>query len=98
MIRVILPYPLQVLAHTGAEVQLEVKAPVTIATILNALESRYPMLQGAILEHESRKRRPLIRIFACVDDLSHVPLDTAVPDDIATGKEPLRIVGAIAGG
>jgi len=98
MVRVSIPYQLQVLAHTGAEVTLSVDGPVTISTVLAALEARYPMLQGAIVDHETRKRRALIRFFACTQDLSHAPMDTALPEAVVSGKEPFRIVGAIAGG
>ena len=98
MVRVLLPYPLQVLANTGAEVTLEVDGEVTLRSLLEALESRYPMLRGAILEHESRRRRPLIRFFACARDYSHEPLDTPLPEAVSSGGEPFLIVGAIAGG
>jgi hypothetical protein len=98
MIRVVLPYQLQVLANTGPEVALDVKGDVTIATVLDALECRYPMLQGAIIDHHTRKRRPLIRFFACAEDLSHVPLDTTLPASVKSGEDALLIVGAIAGG
>jgi hypothetical protein len=98
MVRVTLPYQLQVLAKTGQEVQLDVNSPVTILSVLTALETRYPMLQGAVLDHETRKRRPLIRFFASARDLSHEPLDTPLPEAVASGKEPFFIIGAIAGG
>jgi hypothetical protein len=98
MVRVILPYQLQVLANTGPEVKLDVNGSVTIASVLDALESRYPMLQGAIIDHQTRKRRPLIRFFACSEDLSHVPLDTTLPTSIKSGEDALLIVGAISGG
>lgn len=98
MVRVIIPYQLQTLAHTNAEVQLDIEGPLTIRSILAALETRFPMLKGAVLDHETRKRRPLIRFFACTRDLSHEPLDTPLPEAVATGNEPFLIVGAIAGG
>ena len=98
MVKVILPYQLQTLAHTGAEVEFEVEGPVTLRSVLNALETRYPMLQGAILDHDTRKRRPLIRFYACTHDLSPDPLDTPLPEAAASGKEPFIIIGAIAGG
>lgn len=98
MIRVLLPYQLQVLARTTAEVTLQVEGPVTPGSIIAALESRYPMLSGAVLDHENRNRRPLIRFFACSQDLSHEPLDTPLPEAVVAGKEPFRIIGAIAGG
>jgi len=98
MVRVCIPYQLQVLAHTGAEVEVTVDGSVTIGAVLAALETRYPMLQGAIIDHESRKRRALIRFFACMQDLSHASMDTALPEAVVAGKEPFMIVGAIAGG
>ena len=98
MVRVMLPYQLQVLAGTGAEVTLEVPDPVTLQSVLDALESRYPMLRGAVLDHASRRRRPLIRFFACSRDYSHEPLDTPLPGPVASGSEAFLIVGAIAGG
>ena len=98
MIRVILPYHLRNLAKVGAEVQLEVAAPVTATSIVDALEARYPMLQGTIRDHFTKKRRPLLRYFACEEDLSHDPPDTPLPEAIASGAEPFFIVGAIAGG
>jgi len=98
MIRVLLPYQLQVLARSTAEVTLQVEGQVTPGSVIAALEARYPMLKGAILDHENRKRRPLIRFFACSQDLSHEPLDTLLPAAVTTGQEPFRIIGAIAGG
>ena len=98
MIRVVLPYQLQVLANTGPEVELEVSGNVTIAAVLDALEGSYPMLQGAIIDHHTRKRRPLIRFFACEEDLSHAPLETTLPASVKSGEDALLIVGAIAGG
>jgi sulfur-carrier protein len=98
MIRVVLPYHLRTLAQVGAEVQLDVAAPVTPRSILDALEARYPMLRGTIRDHDTGKRRPMLRFFACEEDFSHEPVDTPLPEQIATGKEPFWIIGAIAGG
>ena len=98
MVRVILPQHLRTLARVEGEVALEVVGPVTQRTVLDALEARYPMLRGTIRDHASKRRRPFIRVFACEDDLSHEPADALLPDAVATGKEALLIVGAMAGG
>jgi hypothetical protein len=98
MIRVIIPYHLRTLAGVDSEVQLDVAAPVTPRSILDALEARYPMLRGTIRDHVTGKRRPMLRFFACEEDLSHAPLDTQLPDAVASGAEPFWIIGAIAGG
>jgi molybdopterin synthase sulfur carrier subunit len=98
MIRVILPYHLRTLAHVGAEVQLDVTGPVTPRAILDALEARFPMLCGTIRDHVTKQRRPLLRFWACEQDISHDSPDNTLPDAIATGAEPFFIVGAIAGG
>jgi hypothetical protein len=98
MIRVVLPQALRTLAKVDGEVQLDVEGPVTRRSILDALEARYPMLNGAIRDHETRKRRPLVRFFACEEDLTHDPDDAPLPEAVATGKEPFLIIGAIAGG
>jgi hypothetical protein len=98
MIHVILPQHLRTLAHVGSEVELEVEAPVTLRTVLDALEARYPMLRGTIRDQVTQQRRPFLRFFACEEDLSHESPDAALPDPIASGKEPLLIIGAIAGG
>src|SRR5262249_53377394 len=99
MIRVILPPHLRTLARVdGPEVQLDVATPVTQRSVLDALESRYPMLCGTIRDHVTKKRRPMIRFFACEEDLSHESPDAALPDKVASGAEPYWIVGAIAGG
>lgn len=98
MIRVVLPFHLRTLAKVDSEVTLDVTGPVTSASILDALEAKYPVLRGAIREHGALKRRPLVRFFACEQDVSHDPPDTPLPDAIAAGKEPFFIVGAIAGG
>ncbi len=98
MIRVILPYHLRTLAGVGGEVQVEVAGPVTQRSVLDALESRYPMLRGTIRDHVTQQRRPMLRFFACEDDLSHEPADAPLPDAVASGAEPFWIVGAVAGG
>jgi len=98
MIRVVLPYHLRTLAQVGAEVELEVDGPVTQRSVLDALEARYPMLRGTIRDHVTRQRRPMLRFFACEEDLSHEPPDAPLPDPVASGAEPFWIVGAIAGG
>jgi len=98
MIRVMLPYHLRTLAQVGAEVQLDVEGPVTQRSVLDALESSYPMLRGTIRDHVTQKRRPLLRFFACDEDLSHESPDAPLPDAVASGTEPFFIVGAIAGG
>jgi sulfur-carrier protein len=98
MIRVKLPYQLRNLAKVGAEVSIEVTGAVTIGSILNELETRYPMLKGTIRDHSSMKRRAFLRFFACEEDYSYGSMDTSLPDEVATGKEPFLIVGAIAGG
>ena len=98
MIRVILPQHLRTLAHVGSEVTLEVAGPVTQRSVLDALEARYPMLRGTIRDHVTLERRPFLRFFACEEDLSHEATDAPLPESVATGKEPLLIVGAIAGG
>jgi hypothetical protein len=98
MIRIVLPYHLRNLAKVGDEVQLDVATPITLASVLDAIESRYPVLRGTIRDHGSLKRRPFIRFFACKEDWSHESPNAALPDAIATGAEPLMIVGAIAGG
>lgn len=98
MIRVALPFHLRTLAHVDGEVALVVSGPVTQATILDALEARYPMLRGTIRDHATRRRRALVRFFACNADVTHDPPDTPLPEAVARGTEPFRIVGAIAGG
>jgi hypothetical protein len=98
VIRVVLPQHLRTLAGTGAEVELEVDAPVTIRRVLDVLESRYPMLRGTIREYDSGQRRAFLRFFACEEDWSHESLDAELPVAVAMGKEPLLIIGAIAGG
>jgi len=98
MIRVVLPHHLRTLAHVGKEVELQVEGPATLGLVLDALEAQYPMLRGTIRDHGTQQRRPFIRFFACGQDLSHVPPDTPLPEAVATGTEPFRIVGAMAGG
>jgi sulfur-carrier protein len=98
VIRVVLPFHLRTLAHAGSEVELDVAAPVTQRTVLDALEARYPMLRGAIREYETQQRRAFLRFFACEQDLSHEAPDAPLPDAVATGKEPFIVIGAIAGG
>ena len=98
MIRVVLPYHLRNLAKITDEVQLDVQGQVTIRSVLDALEERYPMLRGTIRDHVTGKRRAFLRFFACEEDLSHESLDAPLPDAVASGKEPLLILGAIAGG
>ena len=98
MIRVVLPHHLRNLAQVEAEVTLQVDGPITQRTVLDALEARYPMLRGTIRDHVTQIRRPYLRLFACQEDLSHDPPDTPLPEAVASGKEPLLIIGAIAGG
>jgi hypothetical protein len=98
MIRVELPPHLRGLARISGEVQLEIQGPATLRSVLDALESRYPMLSGTIRDHVTQARRPFLRVFACGEDLSHEQTDTPLPDAVASGTEPLLIVGAIAGG
>jgi molybdopterin synthase sulfur carrier subunit len=98
MIRVVLPHHLRTLAGVGAEVQLDVEGQVSVRSVLDAVEARYPMLRGTIRDHVTQKRRPFLRFFACEEDLSHEPPDAPLPEAVASGKEPLFIIGAIAGG
>ena len=98
MIRVILPYHLRTLARVNGEVTLAVDGPATQRSVLDALEARYPMLRGTIRDHVTGQRRPMLRFFACEEDLSFEPPDAPLPDAIASGVEPLLILGAIAGG
>ncbi len=98
MVRVQLPAHLRTLAKVGSEVTLEVHGPITQRSVLDALEASYPMLCGTIRDHVTKQRRPFLRFFACEEDLSHEPSDTPLPDAVASGKEPLLIIGAIAGG
>ena len=98
MIRVVLPFHLRHLAHVEGEVELEVGSPVTVHSVLDALEARYPMLRGTVRDHVTLRRRPFVRFFACKEDLSHEPPETRLPEAVATGAEPFLIVGAMAGG
>jgi sulfur-carrier protein len=98
MIRVVLPFHLRNLARVNDEVQLEVTAPVTLGSLLDALELRYPVLRGAIRDRGTLRRRPFVRYYACKEDLSLEPLQTPLPDSVITGAEPFFIVGAMAGG
>ncbi len=98
MIRVVLPAHLRTLARVDGEVTLHVEGPVTQRSVLEALETRYPMLRGTIRDHVTQKRRAFVRFFACEQDLSHESPDAPLPDVVATGAEPLLIVGAMAGG
>ena len=98
MIRIVLPAHLRTLARVDGEVTLDVASPMTVGTVLDALEARYPMLRGTIRDHATRRRRPFIRFFACEQDLSHESPDTPLPAAVVSGVEPLLIVGAMAGG
>lgn len=98
MIVVVLPAHLRALAGVAGDVQLEVADPVTRHAILDALEARYPMLRGTIRHHVGGERRPLLRFFACGEDVTHEPADAPLPQAIASGAEPFYIIGAIAGG
>jgi sulfur-carrier protein len=98
MIRVVLPPHLRTLAHVGSEVTVEVEGQATLRLVLNELEARYPMLRGTIRDHVTLQRRPFLRFFACEQDLSHDSPDAPLPDAIVSGKEPLIVLGAIAGG
>ena len=98
MIRVVLPAHLRTLARAEREVKLQVEGPATQRSVLDALEAAYPMLRGTIRDHATQQRRPLVRFFACAQDLSHESPDVPLPDAVATGAEPLLVVGAMAGG
>jgi len=98
MIRVTLPYHLRTLARVDDEVTLDVQGEVTIRSVLDALEARYPMLRGTIRDHVTGERRPFLRFFACEEDLSNQSPDTPLPEAVAAGSEPLVVLGAIAGG
>lgn len=98
MIRVVLPFHLRTLARVEGEVQLEVPTPITIRSVLNALEARYPVLCGTIRDHGTLQRRPFIRFFACKEDLSLEPQDTPLPAAVIAGTEPFCVIGAMAGG
>ncbi len=98
MIRVVLPQHLRTLAQVSGEVQLEIEGPATLRSVLDTLEAQYPMLCGTIRDHVTQQRRPFLRFFACEEDLSHESPETLLPAEVVSGKEPLLIIGAIAGG
>jgi sulfur-carrier protein len=98
MIRVVLPQGLRTLANVGREIHVEVDGTITQRTVLDALEAAHPVLRGTIRDHQTQHRRPFIRFFACETDLSHESPDDPLPDEVASGREPFLIVGAIAGG
>jgi molybdopterin synthase sulfur carrier subunit len=98
MIRVELPAHLRILARVAGEVQLDVAGPATQRSVLDALEASYPVLCGTIRDHDTKQRRPFVRFFACAEDLSHEPLDAALPQAVANGTEPFLVVGALSGG
>jgi hypothetical protein len=98
MIRIILPHHLRTLAQVNREVALDVEGPVTQRAVLDALEAAYPTLRGTIRDHVTQQRRPLVRFFACEQDLSHESPDSLLPDAVVRGKEPFVVLGAIAGG
>ncbi len=98
MIRVVLPAHLRKLACVDGEVTLDVTPPITLCAVLDALETRHPVLRGTIRDHASRRRRPFVRLFACQEDFSNEPADTLLPEVVASGEEPLLVVGAMAGG
>lgn len=98
MIRVQLPYHLRNLAHANGEVEVQVEGPVTQRSVLDALESRFPMLRGTIRDHVTKERRAFVRFFACGRDLSHEEQDALLPEPVAKGEEPFLVLGAIAGG
>lgn len=98
MIRVVLPANLRTLAGVGSTVELDVTRPVTQRAVLDALEEQYPALRGTIRDAGTKKRRPMIRFFACEEDWSDASLDDPLPDEVASGKEPFLVIGAIAGG
>lgn len=98
MIQVVLPSHLRALAGVSGEVELEIDGPVTRRSVLDALEVRFPMLRGTIRDHVAGERRPLLRFFACGEDVTHEAADTPLPEAIASGREPFYIIGAIAGG
>jgi hypothetical protein len=97
-VRVLLPAHLRLLAKCGAEVPLEITGPVTQCAVLDALEAQFPMLQGTIRDHTTKRRRAFVRFFACEKDISNEPIDAPLPDKIASGKELFMVIGALAGG
>jgi sulfur-carrier protein len=98
VIRVVLPPPLRILAKTGPEITVDVTGPVTQRSVLDAVERGYPMLRGTLRDYDTQRRRPLVRFFACEEDLSSEPPDAPLPAEVASGKEPFLVIGAIAGG
>ncbi len=98
MIRLILPAHLRTLARLSGEIELDIEGPATQGSVIDALETRYPMLRGTIRDHVTQPRRPFVRFFACGQDLSHESADAPLPDAVVTGAEPFLIVGAMAGG
>ena len=98
MIRVVLPFHLRNLARVDGEVEVEAAAPVTVRAVLDALETKYPVLRGTIRDHGTLKRRPFVRFFACKEDLSLESPDIALPDEVVKGAEPFLVIGAMAGG
>ena len=98
MIRVVLPFHLRTLAKVSGEIELSVDGPATQRAVLDALEARFPVLQGTIRDHVTLCRRPFLRFFACEQDLSLEPPDAPLPEEVASGKEPFLVVGAMAGG
>ena len=97
-IRVVLPPHLRALAHVGSEIQLAISGPVTIRSVVDAVEVSYPMLRGTIRDHLTQQRRPFLRFFACGEDVTHESPDAPLPEAVVSGTEPLLVVGAIAGG
>ena len=98
MVRIQLPYHLRTLARIEGEIRIDVPPPVTQRTVLNAIEAKYPMLKGTLRDHGSDRRRPLVRFFACKEDLSNEAPDAPLPDAVAKGEELFMVIGAIAGG
>lgn len=98
MIRVVLPHHLRTLARVGDEVHIDLTGTATTSAVIDAIENKYPMLRGTIRDHVTRQRRPLVRFFACGEDISHESPDNPLPDPIAKGAEPFVVMGAIAGG
>jgi molybdopterin synthase sulfur carrier subunit len=98
MIRVVLPPHLRTLARVNGDLEIEIEGQATQRSVLDAIETRYPMLRGTIRDHVTQQRRPFLRFFACEEDLSHEPPDAPLPDAVASGAEPFFIIGAIAGG
>jgi sulfur-carrier protein len=98
MIHVVLPAHLRILGRVEGEVHIEMPGPVTVESVLDALEERFPALRGTLRDHVTRQRRPFVRFFACQQDISHDPPDTPLPEPVASGAEPFLIIGAIAGG